>query len=288
MKSPLLRSVLGGTMLSLLLTASYAESQPVMIAFRGGRTIPVSALSVANGMFVLKQAVENLPAGQTVPLDSAETVLGDKPIELMQATAFVLQQKPADALKLLEPILVENQATATVPGNFWVEAARSAIIAYAMINNEGKVRDLKQQLDKANGGSADPIGKVVAALSLKPSTKFELKEQAFSDAMLDSNPVDVIAFAAYFRGQLFESVKDVNRALESYFSIVNLYPTGNNVVNAAAHFRAGEMILVQPTMDAELQKLARGEAIGLFKAAAADAKGTVFSEEAAKRLESLK
>ncbi|NQW99989.1 hypothetical protein HQ447_04965, partial [bacterium] len=129
---PSFRSALLTCALATLPLSWAAAAEPIRIVFQNGRSIPISGLDLQGDKLVVKVSADGMLAGQAFPLASADHVFGDKPAEINPALALLLTDKPVEALKLLEPILAEQRHTAKIPGNFWLEAARAALLAYAV------------------------------------------------------------------------------------------------------------------------------------------------------------
>jgi hypothetical protein len=262
-----------------LVSVAFAQEQP-RIVFKGGRSLPVDALAFENGQFRVLAATEGVAQGQMIRLDLADYVSGEKPAAVGRGVALLLMEKPVEALAQLEPVLVSQKPTAAVQGNCWVETARAAVLAYAMIGNTSKMDALAKELaDAVPGAGSDPALALAKALALPPSTKIEIKLTAFGDLLTDDNPVEISAYAAYFRADVLLKAKRNAEALEGFLTVPCLFPTGGGVITGAAELAASDFLVQQSRRD---------EAIALLNAAARDARGTAVAEEAKKRLESLK
>ncbi|RYD61772.1 MAG: hypothetical protein EOP83_16245 [Verrucomicrobiaceae bacterium] len=264
-----------------LLTLSWASAaEPIRVVFQNSRSIPLDAVSLQGENVVIKTASDGFNVGQSFPLATADHIFGERPEGINPGIALVLTGKPADALKLLEPIVVSQRASARIPGNHWMEAAKAALIAYALEGNSAKVTELGKEISDATPAQgADPFTALGKALLLPASSKVEARETALRDLTTDNLPADLCAYASFFRGNVLKEAKRAEEALEAYLAVPCLFPSGNMVINAAAEIHAAEYL-------ATLNR--REEAVALLNSAVRDATGTLLSADANKRLESLK
>lgn len=265
---------------ALSLAGAMAQDVPSRIVFQNGRSVPVAAVVVQGNQIIVKGAVENYSDGQTFPLESADHVYGTKPVEVNRGIALLLTGKPVDALKLLTPVLAAEQVTAKIPGNFWIEAARAALVAYAIAGDSAKCTDLGKAISDATPAQGiDPFVSLGKALLLPSSTKAEDRASALQDLLTDNQPAVVGAYASFYRGNAFKDAKKNAEALESYLMVPCLYPSGGMVLNAAAEYNAAEYLITLGR---------REEALELLRSSVRESSGTVITVEANKRLESLK
>lgn len=256
-------------------------AEPAMIVFQNGRSIPISAVALQADKLVVKTAAEGFTPGQSFPLVSADHVYGEKPAEVNQAVALLLNGKAADARKLLEPIVAAHQVTAKIPGNFWLEAARALLVAHAVDSDATSCTAVGKEISDATPAQGiDPfvtLGKALLMPSL--TTKMEDREVALRDLTTDNLPAEVGAYASFYRGNLFKKEKKDAEALEAYLSVPCLYPSGGLILNAAAELQAADFLTALGRRD---------EAVAHVNSALRNCAGTVLADEANKRLETLK
>lgn len=265
-------------------------ADPARIVFQNGRSVPVTAVAVLGENLVIQQAADGFNAGQTFPLASADHIFGDKPEEINPAIALLLTGKPAEASKLLEPVLTAHRATARIPGNYWLEAARAALVAYAVSDNTTRVNELGKEISDATPAQGiDPFVTLGKALMLPATTKLQDRETALRDLTTDNLPAEVCAYASLYRASLLKGEKrnaDAALAqkqdldtLEAYLMVPCLFPSGGMILNAVAEFNASEIL-------ASIGR--REEAVALLTSAIRQSTGTSVAADANKRLESLK
>jgi tetratricopeptide (TPR) repeat protein len=261
--------------------ASAAEdAQPLRIVFQGGRTVSLEALKVEGDQFVVVSAEGDLTVGQKVPIAAADHMFGDKPAAVNEGIALLLLGNSEKAIATLEPVLESQKVTASVPGNFWLESARGAVLAYANMANGPKVDALLKELKETNKGKGtDTLGDLAKVLMLPSATKIEQKVAAFDALINDVSPTDVAAYATYFKGEALKKAKRDVEASESFLVAPTLYPTGNGVLNGAAELSASEFLIRKNRVD---------EAVSLLNSAARSAPNTSVATEAQKRLQSVK
>ncbi len=263
-----------------LLGPAAMAAEPTQIVFKNGRSVPLSALALQGTNLVVTTPVEGYVAGQSFPFDSADHIYGERPESVGQAIALLASGKPADAAKLLEPVLAVHQPTAKIPGNFWIEAARAALVAYALDGKSPRADAIGKEIsDTRPGRGVDPFVRFGKALTLPPSTKIEERLEALKDFTTDDQPAAVAAYATFFTGKLLRDEKRDPEALEAFLTVTGVFPTGSIFLNAAAEVNAADIL-------SGLNR--RDEALALLNSALRNAKGTALADEAKRRLDSLK
>jgi tetratricopeptide (TPR) repeat protein len=274
-----------------LLPMSFARAaDPVQVVFQNGRSIPISSLALEADKLVIKTSGNGFTAGQSFPLTSADHIYGGKPEQINSGVALLLIGKPAEALKLLEPVVAEQRLTAKIPGNFWLEAARAALVAHAVMGNTAKTTEIGKEISDATPSQGiDPFVSLGKALLLPASTPVEDRGVALGDLTTDNLPADLAAYASFYRGNLLNEVKrdkdpakalkQTMAALEAYLMVPTLYPAGSMVLNGVAEAKAAEILV-------SLGR--REEAIALFNSSIRETGGTLVAVDSAKRLEELK
>lgn len=267
-----------------------SAAEPIRIVFQNGRSVPISSVALQGDKLTITAAAEGFNPGQAFPLASADHVFGDKPAELNPGIALLLMGKPGDALKLLEPLVASQRITAKIPGNFWLDAARAALVAYATSGNAAKCAEIGKEISDATPAQGiDPFVSLGKALLLPASTSAADREVALRDLTTDNLPADVCAYASFHRGNLLAGLKRDSDpvkaaqqnadALEAYLMVPCLYPSGGMILNSIAELKAAEFLVTLGR---------REEAVALLESSAREAAGTLAAVEAAKRLESLK
>jgi tetratricopeptide (TPR) repeat protein len=275
---------------ALLPFSPASAAEPIRVVFQNGRSVPISSVALQGANLVITSAADGFNPGQSFPLATADHIFGEKPAELDQAIALLLTDKPADALKLLEPILSSQQVSAKIPGNFWLEAARAALVAYAVTGNTARCTEIGKEISDATPVQGnDPFVSLGKALLMPSATKLADRETAFRDLTTDNLPADVCAYASFYRASLLksakrsadaaEALKQDKDALEAYLMVPCLFPSGGMILNAVAELKASELL-------ASLGR--REEAVALFNSSIRQSTGTLVAADASKRMESLK
>lgn len=261
--------------------ASFAKAAEARVVFQNGKSVLISSVITQGDRLVIKVAGDGFTAGQAFPMVAISHVYGDKPVNINVGISLLLTGKPGDALNLLEPLLAEHSVTANIPGNFWLDSARAALVAYALSGNSAKVTEIGKQItDAAPAQGADPFNALGRALLMPSSTKAEDRETALRDLTSDNLPADLCAYASFFRAELLKTLKRDAEALEAYLMVPCLFPSGGMILNGAAEFNAAELI-------SALGEKRRSEAVALLRSSILESAGTVVAVEANKRLESL-
>ena len=272
------------------MVGALAASEPVNIVFQNGRSVPLNAVALQGDKLTITAAAPGFNVGQSFPLASADHIYGIKPIEISQAVALLLTEKPADALKLLEPIVAEQRITGKIPGNFWLETARASLVAYAMTGNTAKCNEIGKEISDATPAQGiDPFVSLGKAILLPSTTSVADRELAFKDLTTDNLAADICSYAGFFRAQLLKNVRrsgDAAQAnkqdadvLEAFLTVPCVYPAGSMTVNAAAEIQAAGYLVTLGR---------REEAVALLNSAIRQAPETALLADANKRLESIK
>lgn len=274
-------SIIRNSLIAAALTSvAAAESIPVQIVFQNGKSIPITSVELKGKNLVVKTAVDGFREKQVLP--PADHIYGDKPAEINQALATLLfdREKAREVQKVLEPLVKEHQVTATIPGNFWIEAAKILMLAYALDSDASSCTALGKELaDATPAQGADPMLALCRAVMVSPLAKLEERDSALRDQTTDNLPADICAYASFFRGDLFVKEKKPAEALKAYLRVTCLYPSGGRILNAASEIRAADLLSAAKK---------REEALALVTSAMRSATGTSLVEEGNKRLESLK
>jgi hypothetical protein len=265
--------------LALIPARSHA-AEPTQIVLQNGRAIALTAVTLQGDKFVLKVDSDGRAAGTAIPVTSVDHVFGDKPEATNQAIALMLTGKPAEAGKLLEPLLAEHKDTAKLPGNFWLDAARAALVAKALEGDASACATLGKDISDATPVEGiDPFVMLGKTLQLPFSTKLSDREAALLELTTDKQPAELGAFASFFRAALLKKDKRDAAALEAYLTVSCVFPSGGLVINGVAQLKAAEILTSQGR---------REEALALVNSAIRNTKGTTAETLAAKLLESIK
>ena len=285
-----LRAVLMACATVTLPLSSLSAAEPICIVFQNGRAVPLAAVALQADKLVITAAADGFTVGQAFPLQAADHVFGEKPATLNPAIALVLMDKPQDALKLLEPIISEQRLTAKIPGNFWMEAARAALVAYAVAGDAAKCSEIGKEISEASSNQgSDPFVSLGKALQLPVATKADERGVALGDLTTDNLPADVCAYASFYRANLLSGLKrdaiparaleqDV-AALEAYLTVPCLFPSGGMILNGIAELKAAEFLVNLGRQE---------EAVALLKSSIRNGSGTLVAVAAEKRLVILK
>lgn len=264
----------------ILPLSSAGAAEPIRLVMQNGRSVPLSSVVLQGDKFVLNVATDGFNPGQIFPVATVDHVFGEKPADLDPAIALLLTGKPQEALKLLEPIVASQRASAQIPGNFWLDAARAALVAYAVSGNSAKCSEIGKEISDATPQpGSDSFVALGKALLLPATTKVADRETALQDSTTDNLPADVCAYASFYRAELLKGAKRDTEALEAYLAVPGLYPSGGMILNGTAEFKAAEILATLPDR--------REEVVALLKSSIVDSAGTLVAAEAKKRLESI-
>jgi len=262
-----------------IFSIAFAQEAQNRIIFEGNRSLPLDQVTVNGDNFVVKSDTDGFKKGQTFPIALASYVSGEKPAVVNESIGLLMLGKPIDGLLLLEPMLELHKVTAKIPGNYWLEAARAALVANAFNGSSSKVEALAAEIAEATPAPGeDPAAALGKALLMPSSSKLEDRLAALESLVNDTNPPVVSAYASFFHGNLLKRVKRDKEALHSFLKVSCLYPTGGRVLNGAAELQASEIL---NSMNR------REEAVALLQSAVREAKNTAAGAEADKRLKSL-
>jgi len=275
--------LLGGSAILALAFSAFASAQDaisIVFTLNGvSKSIPIENLNLQGGKFTVKTPGEGLPA---IPLNQewASHVSGAEPPQIAEAVGLLLMNKPSDALALLDPVMETHKITGKIPGNYWIKAARAAIVAHSINRATSKCAEIGKEISDATPVAGDDPSVSLSNAMLTPlSVSINERIKALADLANDSSPPEVSAYASYFRGNLLKTAKRNKEALEAYLTIPAVYPTCGRVIVAAADLNAAELI-------ANMNR--RDEAILYLKDAQREGKGTAVGAEAEKRIPLVK
>jgi len=268
----------GSAILGIALSALASAQDETSIVFTVSgvsKSIPIDKLTFANGKFTVKDPGDKFPA---VPLDIswASHVSGEEPPQIAEAVSLLLMNKPSDAVTLLEPVLEKHAITAKVPGNYWIRAARAALVAHSINRATARCADIGKAISDATPVAGDDPSVALSNAMLTPlAVKIDDRIAALEALANDASPPEVSAYACYFRGNLLKTARKDALALDSYLSIPARFPTCGRVIIAGAELNAAEIL-------AKLNR--RPEAILCLEDAVREGKGTGLGAEAEKRI----
>ncbi|MEN9974204.1 MAG: hypothetical protein RLZZ282_210 [Verrucomicrobiota bacterium] len=275
-----LRSSLLACLCAATTATSSGTPDPTQIVLQNGRSIPLTSLTLQGDNLVVQSDIGMFKAGQAIPLQSADHVFGEKPAAINEAVAFLLTGKPQDAQRLLDSVVSELRITAKIPGNFWIEAARTLLIARALVADAPGCVELGKEITEATPAQGtDSFVTLGRALLMPPTIKLDDRLAALRDLSTGKLPANVSAYAAFFRANLLKKEKRTPEALEAFLSVPCLFPSGGLILNAAAEIQAADFLNAEGR---------REEAIALLTSAVREAAGTFLVNDANKRLDSLK
>lgn len=272
---------LAGVVSALPVLAS-AATLPVRLVLQNGRSIPINSLTLQVDKFVVKTESDGFKVGELIPLAVADHVYGEKPSAVNDGIAQLLADRPKIAQKLLEPVVAEQRITASIVGNFWIEAARALLVVYALNGDAKLCADIGKEISDATPAQgADPFVALGKALMVPAIAKTDERLAALSSLASENPPADVSAYASFFSANLYKKDKKLTEALQAYLTVPCVFPSGGSILNAAAELQAADLL-------SPLGETRRAEAVALLRACVMDAAGTFLVEEANKRLDSLK
>ena len=275
-----LRIALSISLLAAAVAPRSDAAEPTRIVFQNGRSVDIASVAIQGSNLVIKSSADGFVAGQPVPLATADHVFGEKPVSLDAGIAMLLQGQPEESRKILAPILESQRVTAAIPGNYWLQAARATLLAYAIEGKTEECKALGREISDATPAPGnDAFVGLGSALLLPASTKLVERETALRDQTTDNLPAQICAYASFYRANLLKNAKRDKEALEAYLMVPCLFPVGGPVLNAAAELNASELLVASGR---------REEAVALLNSAVRYGSGTALATEANKRLKSLK
>jgi hypothetical protein len=274
------QALLAATAGMVLACAFARAAEPAQIVLQNGRALPLTAVVLQGDKFVVKTDVEGFAANAVIPVSSVDHVFGDKPEATNQAIALLLTGQAGEAVKLLEPLLAAHKDTAKLPGNFWLEAARAALVANSLEGAFTACGPLGKEISDATPAQGvDPFVTLSKALLLPVATKVADREAALLNLTTDNLPAELCAYATFFRAELLKKDKREAAALEAYLTVSCMFPSGGLVVNGVAQYKAAELLTAQGRRD---------EALALLQSASRNTEGTAAEPPVAKLLEGIK
>lgn len=267
--------------LLIALSLHGANAEPLQVVLQSGRSIPVSALSLEGDKFVVQTTTEGFTVGQSFPLTMADHIYGESPVEINQALALVLTGKAKEAEALLLPVVKRHSITAQIPGNFWIDAARVLLVAYAIHGDVTNTTDFGKKISDATAAQGTDSFAMLGKALLMPalSSKAAERELALRDLTTENHTATLCAYASFFCGNILKKEMKTAEALEAYLAVPCLHPSGSFILNAAAELQAADLLAALGRHE---------EALALVESALRVSTGTVLADEANTRITSLK
>lgn len=271
----------GSAILALALSAFAVAQDEISVVFTVSgvsKSVPIEKLTLAAGKFNVKDPGDKYPP--VLNENWASHVSGSEPPQISEAVGLLLMNKPSDAIALLDPVMEKHAVTAKIPGNYWIRAARAALVAHSINRATSKCEEIGKAISDATPVAGDDPSVALSRAMLTPlSVKIDDRIAALESLANDASPAEVSAYASFFRGNLLKTARKNDLALDSYLWIPARFPTCGRVIVAAAELNAGELLATLGRRD---------EAILCMEDAVREGKGTAIGAEAEKRIPLVK
>ena len=205
--------------------------------FSDGRkaSMPEARIRGANIIVPLKTAgTEDGGAEITLPISKLSRIDWPAPAAVAEAETALKAGKPADALKKIDTVLLEQEIFRNVPGSWWSEGAVIKAVALARLGKDGEA-DVLLALMRQSKASPEDVSRVTIAiidqlLAAGKTDDATARLEKFQETATDDSGLAAIAVT---KGQILERSGHFEDALLSYLRVPVFYPSEDASMPAA-------------------------------------------------------
>jgi TolA-binding protein len=206
----------------------------VDVILKDGRQISGTAFRLDGNTLMVTSAVDKTTGEFGYPLPTVAEVDFPQPPQLAAATDLLAQQKAAEALAKIDPIVAYYEPLRKVPGNLWLPAALIKSDALALLKRDGELAPLLDEIARlpANPAAAEAV-QLRTAENLVRHGDPGKAEPAFDALIGTSTDNDVLARAWVGKGAALAAHGDFDGALLAYLRVPVLYPQDRGMLPGA-------------------------------------------------------
>jgi TolA-binding protein len=228
-----LSQYLAGPLAACSLCASGLAQQPspppkaagVDVILKDGRQISATGFRLDGSTLMVTSPTGNTTGEFGYPLNTVADVEFPQPAQLSSAADLLAQQKAADALARIDPIVAYYGPLRNVPGNWWLPAALIKSDSLALLKRDAELATLLGEIARlpANPAAAEAV-RLRTAETLLRHGEPDKAEPAFDELIGSSTDNAVLARAWVGKGAALAARGDFDAALLAYLRVPVLYP----------------------------------------------------------------
>jgi TolA-binding protein len=206
----------------------------VNVILKDGRQISATGFRLDGNTLMVTSATGATTGEFGYPLPTVAEVEFPQPPQLAAAADLLAQQKAADALARIDPIVAYYEPLRNVPGNLWLPAALIKSDALALLKRDAEQAALLDEIARlpANPAAAEAV-KLRTAENLVRHGEPGKAEPAFDALIGASTDNDVLARAWVGKGAALAARGDFDAALLAYLRVPVLYPQDRGMLPGA-------------------------------------------------------
>lgn len=223
-----------GLSAAALAQAPVAEEGAITLRFKDGRTVATSAVRLQGRTVMAAVTAGGVKGEIGYPLDAIASVDFPKPPQLKAAADLLAQNKAAEALGQIAPVVLEFAPLQRIPGNWWAQAALMKLDALTALGREPAAQPLIDELVRS---PLDP--ETMLAVRIQQAAGWagkgdHAKAAAAYDAVIaeTQNPA-VLARAWLNKGHSLLAQRQWEPALFAFLHVPVFFPDQTRLVPAA-------------------------------------------------------
>ena len=211
-----------------------ATTPAVNIDLKDGRVVPATALVMQGDVLLATQQVGTGTGQIGYALATIERVEFPDPPQIAATETLLEQNKAADALSRVDPILSYYAPFKAVPGNWWLDAALAKLDVLAALKREREFDLLLNEISRLpnNPQYGDSIRVRAAESSLRQGQP-DKATPIFDDLIRTGTNADGLARAWVGKGQVALAARDYDSALLAFLRVPIFYPNDRAVMPVA-------------------------------------------------------
>ncbi len=217
------------------LCAGLAHGQTFYFADGRKVSMPEAKIRGANIVVPLKiEGTESGGADLTLPISKLSRIDWPAPPAVAETEALLKAGKPAEALKKIDSVLLEQDLFRTIPGSWWAQGAVVKAIALARLGKDVDADVLLTRMRQSKAPS-DDISRVTVAIidQLLAAGKTDAATDRLEKFQENATDDSGLAAIAVTKGQILERSGHFEDALLSYLRVPVFYPSEDTSLPAA-------------------------------------------------------
>jgi TolA-binding protein len=221
-----MRRILIATVFTLVtLQRTLAADVAVTLYLKDGRTVSAPSVRVT-GNTLMASVVDNGIKGEIgYPLDTVTKADFPQPPQFQACKDLLAQNKAAEALREIAPVLDGFYPLRNVPGNWWAQAA---LIKINALDALGREKDAQPLLDSLAGAPLDPVTmqsvRLQQAAGWARNGQYDKAVAVYDSTLSGTRDSSMLAQAWVLKGQSLLAQKKWEPAVLAFLHVPVFYP----------------------------------------------------------------
>lgn len=204
------------------------------VVFKDGKSIGTNGVRRSGNNLMVKVPIGSGLGEVGYPIDTVAKVEFARPPELKTVASLLSQNKAAEALAAINPVISSQRDLREVPGSFWPDAAVLKIQALVALDRD---QELQPLLDELASSASDPetvrMARVQQAANWTRKGEYDKALPVFDAVIKESNDPETLSQAWLNKAHGLLEKKQWEPALLAYLHIPVYYPDYKLIVPAA-------------------------------------------------------